>query len=154
MRLSSFEASSCGQNNHKESNTRDTWFYPVVRPSNTCLLPRCGVPMDEGCTQPLSSDPKIHLNTTVVFFLILFPVCEESPQLGVSRPYTLMFTKKHGVREEWATHTRHKIRATIRTQVTTRALNTTQRVLYSNGALVAITKNRMRGIEVLVFRNA
>jgi hypothetical protein len=35
--------------------TRD--FYPVVRPSNTCLLPRCGVPMDEGCTQPLSSDP-------------------------------------------------------------------------------------------------
>jgi hypothetical protein len=29
----------------------------------------------------------IHLNTMVVFFLILFPVCEESPQLGVSRPY-------------------------------------------------------------------
>jgi hypothetical protein len=29
----------------------------------------------------------IHLNTTVVFFLILFLVCEESPQLGVSRPY-------------------------------------------------------------------
>jgi hypothetical protein len=54
----------------------------------------------------------------------------------------------------WATHTRHKIRATIRTQVTTWALNTTQRVLYSNGALVAITKNRMRGNEVLVFRNA
>jgi hypothetical protein len=47
-----------------------------------------------------------------------------------------------------------KIRATIRTQVTTRALNATQRVLYSNGALVAITKNRMRGIEVLVLRNA
>jgi hypothetical protein len=51
-------------------------------------------------------------------------------------------------------HTRHKIRATLRTQVTTRALNTTQRVLYSNGALVAITKNQMRGIEVLVLRNA
>jgi hypothetical protein len=32
---------------------------------NTSLLPRCGVPMDEGCTQPLSSDPMIHLNTTV-----------------------------------------------------------------------------------------
>jgi hypothetical protein len=51
-------------------------------------------------------------------------------------------------------HARHKIRATIRTQVATRALNTTQKVLYSNGALVAITKNRMRGIEVLVLRNA
>jgi hypothetical protein len=27
------------------------------------------------------------LNATVVFFVILFPVCEESPQLGVSHPY-------------------------------------------------------------------
>jgi hypothetical protein len=42
--------------------------------------------MDEGCTQPLSSDPMINLNTTV-FPLVYFPVCEESPQLGVSRPY-------------------------------------------------------------------
>jgi hypothetical protein len=66
--------------------TRDTRFYPVVRPSNTCLLPRCGVPMDEGCTQPLSSDPMINLNTTI-FSLEYFPVCEESLQLGFSRPY-------------------------------------------------------------------
>jgi hypothetical protein len=51
--------------------TRDTRFYPVVWPSNTCLLPRCGVPMDEGCTQPLSSDPMINLNT-MTFFLIVF----------------------------------------------------------------------------------
>jgi hypothetical protein len=27
--------------------------------------------MDEGCTQPLSSDPLIHLNT-IVFFLIVY----------------------------------------------------------------------------------
>jgi hypothetical protein len=46
-------------------------FYLVVRPSNTCLLPRCGVPMDEGCTQPLSSDPMINLNT-MAFYLIVF----------------------------------------------------------------------------------
>jgi hypothetical protein len=26
--------------------------------------------MDEGCTQPLSSDPMIHLNTTVFFFIV------------------------------------------------------------------------------------
>jgi hypothetical protein len=51
--------------------TRDTRFYLVVRPSNTCLLPRCGVLMDEGCTQPLSSDPMINLNT-MTFFLIVF----------------------------------------------------------------------------------
>jgi hypothetical protein len=43
--------------------------------------------MDEGCTQPLSSDPMIDLNTTVFFFLLFFTVCEESPQLGASRPY-------------------------------------------------------------------
>jgi hypothetical protein len=85
--LSSFEASSCGQYNHKETNTRDTRFYLVVRPSNTCLLPRCGVLMDESCTQPLSSDPMINLNTMTFLCLSLFPVCEESPQVGVSRPY-------------------------------------------------------------------
>jgi hypothetical protein len=72
VRLNSFEASSCGQNNHRESNTRDTRFYPVVWPSNTCVLPYCGVPMDEGCTQPLSSDPMINLNTTVFSFSV-FP---------------------------------------------------------------------------------
>jgi hypothetical protein len=65
--------------------TRD--FYPVVRPSNTCLLPCCGVPMDEGCTQPLSSDPMINLNTNDFLPYRLSPVCEESPQVGASRPY-------------------------------------------------------------------
>jgi hypothetical protein len=72
-----------------EEATKETReFYPVVRPSNTCLLPRCGVPMDEGCTQPLSSDPMINLNTTVFSkALESFTMCEESPQFGVSRPY-------------------------------------------------------------------
>jgi hypothetical protein len=86
VRLSSFEASSCEheQSQRDQHKTRD--FYPVVRPSHTCLLPRCGIPMDEGYTQPLSSDLMINLNTTV-FSLEYFPVCEESPQLGVSRPY-------------------------------------------------------------------
>jgi hypothetical protein len=51
--------------------TRD--FYLVVWPSNTCLLPRCGVPMDEGCTEPLSSDPMIDLNTTAFFLIVFFP---------------------------------------------------------------------------------
>jgi hypothetical protein len=46
--------------------------------------------MDEGCTQPLSSSPKTHLNTTVFLFVSLYPVREESPQLGASRPYSLV----------------------------------------------------------------
>jgi hypothetical protein len=48
-------------------------FIPVVRPSNTCLLPRCGIPMDEGCTQPLSSDLMINLNTTAFLPYLFFP---------------------------------------------------------------------------------
>jgi hypothetical protein len=60
--------------------------------------------MDEGCTQPLSSDPMIQLNTTVLFLLILFPVCEESPQLGVSRPYNQDQSENTRVREG-STHT-------------------------------------------------
>jgi hypothetical protein len=60
--------------------------------------------MNEGCTQPLSSDPMIHLNTTVVFFLILFPVCEESPQLGVSSPYNRDQSENTRVREGSNTH--------------------------------------------------
>jgi hypothetical protein len=43
----------------------DKWhgdFRTVVRSSVICLpSPRCGVTMDEGYTQPLSSDPKIKL---------------------------------------------------------------------------------------------
>jgi hypothetical protein len=62
-----------------EKATQETrGFYPVVRPSNTCLLPRCGVPMDEGCTQPLSSDPMINLNTTVFSFRVFFRLREIS----------------------------------------------------------------------------
>jgi hypothetical protein len=41
-----------------------------------------------------------------------------------------------------------------RTQVATRARNTTRRVRNSTRALDAITKKQMRGIEVLVLRNA
>jgi hypothetical protein len=61
--------------------------------------------MDEGCNQPLSSDPKIHLNTTIFLFLSLYPVCEESPQLGVSRPYKRWSQMNKEVRMVWATHT-------------------------------------------------
>jgi hypothetical protein len=61
--------------------------------------------MDEGCTQPLSSDPMINLNTTV-FPLISFPVCEESPQVGASHPYKVLITRKHKSKGGKTTHTR------------------------------------------------
>jgi hypothetical protein len=46
-----------------------------------------------------------------------------------------------------------EIRATTRTQVATRARNTTQRVHNSTRALYAITMKRMREIDVLMLRN-
>jgi hypothetical protein len=109
--------------------------------------------MDEGCTQSLSSDPMINLNTTVFFFLISFFVREESPQLGTSRPYNWWSQRSTEVREGRATHTRLKTRAQSRTQATTWAQNTTQGVLYSIEAQVTISKNRMRENGVLVLRN-
>jgi hypothetical protein len=45
--------------------------------------------MDEGCTQLLSSDPMINLNTTVFSLLSILPICEESPKVGASRPYNI-----------------------------------------------------------------
>jgi hypothetical protein len=65
----------------------------VVRPSNTCLLPRCGVPMDEGCTQPLSSDPMINLNTTVFPFLVFLPFARNIHNLE-PLALTMMITKE------------------------------------------------------------
>jgi hypothetical protein len=58
----------------EKSDTRD--MVILSRGSakyNTCLLPHFGVPMHEGCTQPLSSDPMIHLNTMVFFLIDVFP---------------------------------------------------------------------------------
>jgi hypothetical protein len=100
--------------------------------------------MDEGCTQPLSSGPKTHLNTTVFLLVSLYPVREESPQLGASRPYNLMITKKHGSKGEKATHTRRKARPQTRTLANNLSSKFTHGVLNSKGAQIAITTNRMR----------
>jgi hypothetical protein len=54
--------------------------------------------MDKGCTQPLSSDPMINLNTTVFYLLSILPICEESPQVGASRPYNIDHKDKTRVR--------------------------------------------------------
>jgi hypothetical protein len=109
--------------------------------------------MDEGCTQPLPSDPMINLNTTLFFFLILSPVCEESPQLGASRPYNWWSQRSTKVREGRAMHTRLKSTTQPHTQVTTWALSSTHGVLNSRGAQFASTENQMRGSGVWMLRN-
>jgi hypothetical protein len=102
-----------------EKATQETHdFYPVVWLSNTCLLPRCGVPMDEGYTQPLSSDPMINLNTTVFSFRVLFPFARNLHNLE-SLALTIEITKKAQSKVGRATHTRHKSAAHTRTQAKT-----------------------------------
>jgi hypothetical protein len=58
-------------------------FIPWLVQVEYLPTPRRGVPSDEGCTQPISSDPKINLNTTILFNLTISR-SEESPQFGVS----------------------------------------------------------------------
>jgi hypothetical protein len=125
-------------NNHRECNTRDTRFYPVVRPSNTCLLLRCGVPMDDGCTQPLSSDPMINLNTTDFSFGVLSRLRGISTTWSLS-PLQWRSQRKHRVRLEETTHTQHNSAAHTRTQAKTWAQNVAQRVHNSNGAQITNT---------------
>ena len=67
--------------------------------------------MDEGCTQPLSSDPMIHLNTTIFFLIADVSLCEESLQVGASHPYNVDQKRNTDVREESNTH-KTQIRST------------------------------------------
>jgi hypothetical protein len=65
-------------------------FYPVVWSSVKGLpTPRCGVPMDEGWTQPLSSDPRINLNTKVFFLISVYPVVRNLHNLESLTSYTI-----------------------------------------------------------------
>jgi hypothetical protein len=68
------ELALANHNKHKErQHKRHSGLSRGSAKYNTCLPPRCGVPMDEGYTQPLSSDPMINLNTTVFFLIVFFP---------------------------------------------------------------------------------
>jgi hypothetical protein len=92
-------------NNHKErQHKRHSGLSCGSAKYNTCLLPRCGVPMDEGCTQPLSSDPKIDLNTTTFLAYIFSRLRGISTGWSLS-PLQLMITKKHESKGGKATHT-------------------------------------------------
>jgi hypothetical protein len=80
----------------RRSTQIGTVVYPVVRPSPTLAYSTLWRPNGRGLhSTPLkrSKDP---LEYHGVLLCLLYPACEESPQLGASRPYNLMFTKKHG----------------------------------------------------------
>jgi hypothetical protein len=128
-------------------------IYPVVRPSITLAYSKLWRPTGRGSHSTPFKWSNDQLEYHSVFFLLLSPVCEESPQLGASRPYNWWSQRSKEVREGRATHTRLKARAQTRTQATTWAYNTMQGVLYSNRAQVTITKNQMHENGVLVLRD-
>jgi hypothetical protein len=140
--LSSFEANSCGQNNHRESNTRDTQF--LSRGSAKWHLPTSTLWRPNG--RGLHSIPFKWSNDQLEYHDFLpysiSPVCEESPQVGASRPYNKDLKECTRVRlgEQ---HTIHTNPQHTRTQAKTWALNVAQRVYNSNGAQITNTIDQM-----------
>jgi hypothetical protein len=77
--------------------------------------------MDKGCTQPLSSDPMIHLNTIVFFLITNVPFVRNLHKLEPLTLTILITMKTTRVREEIETHARARVTATTCTQVKKRA---------------------------------
>jgi hypothetical protein len=128
--------------------------YPVVRSSPILACSTLWHPNGRGLhSTPLKQSKDLLEYHVVLLSLYYIPLARNLHNLE-SLALTKMFTKKHRSKDGMSNAHKTQNQSNTRTQVTTRALNTIQRVLYSNGALVAITKNRMRGIEVLVLRNA
>jgi hypothetical protein len=80
----------------RRSTQIGTVVYPVVRPSPTLAYSTLWRPNGRGLQSTPLKRSKDPLEYHGVLLCLLYPACEESPQLGASRPYNLMFTKKHG----------------------------------------------------------
>jgi hypothetical protein len=77
--------------------------------------------MDEGCTQPLSSDPMIHLNTMIFFLIADVPFVRNLHKLEPLTLTILINMNTTIVREGIQTHTRARVTAATGTQVKKRA---------------------------------
>jgi hypothetical protein len=104
--------------------------------------------MDEGCTQSLSSDPMIHLNTTIFFLIADVSLCEEFPQVGASHPYNIDHNENHKSKGGKETNARARVAATTRTQVKKRAHKRSVASLQLISSQISITMIRMRACGV------
>jgi hypothetical protein len=77
--------------------------------------------MDEGCTQPLSSDPTINLNTMVFFLIAEVSLVRNLHKLEPLTLIVLIKLKTTKVREGIETHAKAIVTAMTRTQVKKRA---------------------------------
>jgi hypothetical protein len=73
--------------------------------------------MDKGCTQPLSSDPMIHLNTTVFFLIADVPFVRNLHKLEPLILTILITMKTTRVREGIETRAKAIVTTVARTQV-------------------------------------
>jgi hypothetical protein len=80
----------------RRSTQIGTVVYPVVRPSPILDYSTLWHPNERGLQSTPLKRSKDPLEYHSVLLCLLYPTCEESPQLEDSRPYNLMFTKKHG----------------------------------------------------------
>jgi hypothetical protein len=111
------EQALANHNNHRQrQHKRHNGLSRGLAKYNTCLPPRCDVPMDEGCTQPLSSDPMINLNTIVFFLIVVFPFARNLHKLE-PLALTRLISWKARSRLGRATHTRIKSTPQTHTQV-------------------------------------
>jgi hypothetical protein len=113
--------------------------------------PRCGVPTNEGCTQPLSSDPKINLNTTVLFISSI-SLCEESPHFGVFHALHKKISNEHKSKVGTTKHTKARV-ATLTHTHKTRTSTQKQHngVTTQKSARISITVNQMCECKVSTF---
>jgi hypothetical protein len=108
----------------EEQHKRHAIFIPWFGQVTLAYFQVVASQFDEGCTQPLSSDPMINLNTMVFSLLSILPVCEESPQVGASLPYNIDHKESTRVRmgeqhtqDPNPQHTHaHKLRLELETQ--------------------------------------
>jgi hypothetical protein len=73
--------------------------------------------MDEGCTQPLSSDPRIHLNTMIFFLIADVPFVRNLHKLEPLTLTILITMKTTRVSKGIETHARARVTAATHTQV-------------------------------------
>jgi hypothetical protein len=105
--------------------------------------------MDDGCTQPLSSDPMIHLNTMIFFLIADAPFVRNLHKLEPLTLTILITMKTTRVREGIETHARARITTATHTHKSRNEhTNTTQRVHNSTSVQISNTMIWMRACGV------
>ena len=138
----------------RRSTQIGTVVYPVVRPSPTLAYSTLWRPNGRGLqSTPLkrSKDPLEYHGVLLCFSI--------SRLRGISTTWSLSplhFDVHKEARSKGGMSNAHKTQNQSTNTHTSRNKSSqhTQRVHNSNGALIAIAKNQMRGIEILMLRNA